>query len=403
MLVCDANTLAKAETVLIGCHPQHLYIKLQNKTMDAAPSQGRRAIAYRLCLNSHRRRHFDVGFHLRTKQDLNGVDSQLADNGIKGALLWLDVTTDSFLDEVKLEFGQCMKALDKVYIVITDMSSNHAQVDHFMDACEDEFKQELQALLECSEEDDCGIEASDLQTNLRLCGITSAHGQLTTCSPVQIKSVLEDNTNNAPSCNIRGLLLENDSTVIVQIQTTDVQFLHTLRDWVLTGEADEHLTTNLRGGDIKCDRTSFAENYEKLSLMLNKPTLAQKQVLRAIDEHLKVHLKALAGADKTFVIMSVLEGAFHKVLNAKVLLVSKTKALVLFIASWLWRRTKPRHRVDRLARLHVMYNPLSAERCSVQLNESTGMLETRALAELACDKYTFLILDEAHHCCNTAE
>ena len=118
--------------------------------------------------------------------------SELADDGIDGALLWLDMANDavewSLLDEVEKEFHKC-RALGKVYTVITDTTSNHARVDLYMEACGENFQQEFQEPLECGKDNNESIEASDLQTNLRLCGITSAHGELTQHTPEELQIV----------------------------------------------------------------------------------------------------------------------------------------------------------------------------------------------------------------------
>ena len=132
--------------------------------------------------------------------------------------------------------------------------------------------------------------------------------------------------------------------MIAKLQTSDVYFLHKLRDRVLDGTADQSLTE--QSNDVRdtlqmcvvCDRSDFALTYEKLSLMLNKPTRQQKEVLQKISENALVHLRALAGVGKTFAILSIIQATLKNP-NARVLLVSKTQAIVTFIASWLWHRT----------------------------------------------------------------
>ena len=236
-------------------------------------------------------------------------------------------------------------------------------------------------------------------------GLRAHTGSSLSTPPKSCKLCLQNTNANTdvPTCHVQRVLLEDDVAVIVKIQIADVCFLHKLGDYVLTGGADQYLTANLHGTTVKCDIGTFAEDYEELSLMLNKPTPAQRRVLQIIAESSGVHLKALAGAGKTFVILSVLEDAFQTKSYGTVLVISKTMALLLFIASWLWRRTKPRLRRNKLARLCVMYGPLESGRHSIHLNVNTGMLESRELAEPANKIHTHVILDEAHHCCRTAE
>ena len=420
LLACDAKTLAEATDALCCSQSQHLY--LGSKPMLSKPNletdaetelkpmmQHRyRAIAQHLCWKAYHSRCFDAIYHIRvdakTNPGTNIADAclELEDDAIEGALLWLDVTTDTFLDEIKQEFKRCA-VLHKVFTVVTD-SSLQGNPMKYIEACEEEFEQEFK-ILPCNQEDDGGIEASDLQTDIRMSGIASVDGEFVTHSAETIKRVLESMVNEgALKCCVRGLLLEDledGGAAIARIQILDVLFLHKIRDCILTGLADVHLESKLNT-EIKCDRSHFAKAYESLSLQLNKPTTDQRRVLEEIYVHLKVHLRALAGAGKTFVILSVLEDAFRDDPNVRILLVSKTKALVLFIASWLWQRTKPRClRENRIRQLHVMYDPLAVGRYCIAFNEETGMLETRAFEGHA--QYTFLILDEAHHCCSTAE
>ena len=134
---------------------------------------------------------------------------------------------------------------------------------------------------------------------------------------------------------LTGIYAENGGCVL-RVWVSDVSMLHWLRDTLLSGEFERKLTEslcrtsrsgeqpavtttrNLNDGDcaestsalsVTLDRTHFAEQYEQLVLELEELTPHQQQKLTESEGHARAHVRAAAGAGKTFL-------ALHQMLKA---------------------------------------------------------------------------------------
>lgn len=169
--------------------------------------------------------------------------------------------------------------------------------------------------------------------------------------------------------------------------------------------------------DVNCeaikaqvDLTHFAEQYEESVFSLDTLTPHQVEKLRDCEGEGDFHLKAPAGAGKTFV-------ALHRMLKeiaaqedhsnswvlrdkpSFVLFVARNPALSYFIARWIAMRFS---RVDdkeaALKQLHCLCEPLGAgpRKCTLTID---GMLEL-TVDDTPINKlptYSLFVVDEAHH------
>jgi hypothetical protein len=207
---------------------------------------------------------------------------------------------------------------------------------------------------------------------------------------------------------IAGLYVDDDQGVMVRVNISDVAFLHELGDRVLTGALQKDLTTALEtqgqlgaGWAVKVDFTQFAEIYESSILRLEHLTPHQKgrlEVCLKNHEH-DVHLKAPAGAGKTFVALHIMLDLLERNGAACVLFAARNEALPYFVAAWLAKRIDGGaerggwlKRESALRRLHVLFHPFSTP-CSVRL-------EGERMVRQPCERYShydLVVIDEAHH------
>ena len=148
---------------------------------------------------------------------------------------------------------------------------------------------------------------------------------------------------------------DNPTALVVRLWFSDVASLHEIRDLVImTGEQslEAGLTADfqaLLGNEpifVHCDRTRFAETYESSILKLDVLTDHQERKLQEIflNESPRIHLRAPAGAGKTFVALHLMVKVLKKD-RAKVLFVAENPSLAYFVGLWLAQRIQaPRWR-----------------------------------------------------------
>ena len=186
----------------------------------------------------------------------------------------------------------------------------------------------------------------------------------------------------------------------VRILVGSVGFLHELRDLTLTGELDDRLSASPLGGqnyEVVVNRGQFAESYEASVLSLDKLTPHQKEKLQECLQQgvWYLHLKAPAGAGKTFVAMYLLLERLKEP-KTTVLFVARAKALCYFVARWICNRVKNAlERVELLRRVIFFFEPFE-----LGLRVATlvrGSLEMQVRATPWGEPATQVIVDEAHH------
>ena len=117
---------------------------------------------------------------------------------------------------------------------------------------------------------------------------------------------------------IAALFEDDDRGIIVRWNVRSVGNLHEMRDVVLQGDLGRLLTEALEArrasagvelhGRIRVDLSSFAEQYERCILLLDKLTSHQQKKLEECEGVANIHVQAPAGAGKTFV-------ALHRMLK----------------------------------------------------------------------------------------
>ena len=130
-------------------------------------------------------------------------------------------------------------------------------------------------------------------------------------------------------------------------------------------------------------------------LELDELTTHQKETLDKCTAagHSHLHLKAPAGAGKTFVAMHYVLRVLEKRADARALFVARNPALCYFIARWITAREKnPLRQLQLLGRLHVLYEPFADGVRAIQLKGGRLSMETSRETE-----YALMVVDESHH------
>jgi len=195
---------------------------------------------------------------------------------------------------------------------------------------------------------------------------------------------------------------DEDGQHLVRVAISDVAYLHELRDDMLTGQFALNMKHELDKSsktpgatwaalDVSADTSHFAVEYEDSIMRLDKLTPHQTVCLRAMHPVAAVgtmstsgcrgwHLKAAAGAGKTFVALHLMLETIDG--GSQALFVAANQALTVFVAKWLALRIKGyvkgfKKQCKLLARLHVM-SAESAEPCGVTIGKVSGAIEAGA-------------------------
>ena len=168
----------------------------------------------------------------------------------------------------------------------------------------------------------------------------------------------------------------DENGILVRICVSDVGFLHEMRDRLLQGtlcrDLEDGLSSTPRKAGLEAldltlsvDKSQFAERYEDAILNLNQLTPHQREKLAecrdALDGHgkLAVHIRAPAGAGKTFVALHFMQSVLADKSKSdidetpRVLFIARNPPLTIFVAKWLAQRCKGASRGSGLSRLHV--------------------------------------------------
>ena len=205
--------------------------------------------------------------------------------------------------------------------------------------------------------------------------------------------------------------------ILFRVSVSDVAFLHGLRDEFLQeGAFDRRLEAALRDvprrdgkdslGELSVQIDShFAERYDSSILRLNKLTPHQREKLDEVrDTDASVHVKAPAGAGKTFLALHQSLELLQNDESAVVLFVAKNSGLVFFVVGWIAERVDGRTRkINRLlSRLHLLFDPFTdgPRVATVQPSVMQDMQDTHFIHTTTVEKrsdYALIVVDEAHH------
>ena len=198
--------------------------------------------------------------------------------------------------------------------------------------------------------------------------------------------------------NLIASLFSDGTILYVKLVIESVGALHELRDSILTGDF-EAILANSPLSDVKVrvrvDTSAFVRGYEVSILALEHLTphqLEKMQQCLTDSWATCVHLKAPAGAGKTFVALHIILELLLSNNDAYVLFVAQNKALCVFIIRWIWTRVRnPLQRLAVIRRVHLLFYPFTAGPQSVSL--LTGQIDT---AEAEKVSYSQVVVDEAH-------
>ena len=143
---------------------------------------------------------------------------------------------------------------------------------------------------------------------------------------------------------------------------------------------------------FETDLTHFAERYESSILSLDQLTRHQKQKLKECHAyHLRdIHIRAPAGAGKTFIALQLIIEKLLRADDTHVLFVAKNPALSFFVSKWLAKRAST---IGVLGRFYVLYDPLEAVHSPIVQAGQIKMTEATA----PDGGFGLMVVDESHH------
>jgi hypothetical protein len=164
---------------------------------------------------------------------------------------------------------------------------------------------------------------------------------------------------------VAAIYIDDDGGLLIRMCICDVAFLHQLRDYVLAGDFETSFNSSFKEGNVIVDRSRFAKIYESSILNLNKLTPHQEEKLAAVRIDKNFHIRAAAGAGKTFVALHHIFAALTQP-DRRCLFVALNSALCYFVAKWLYRRAwrdDTKHQETLLQRLMVLFKNESGDIC----------------------------------------
>jgi hypothetical protein len=217
-------------------------------------------------------------------------------------------------------------------------------------------------------------------------------------------------------CGIAQMLDNDDNYICIRIHIASVGILHVLRDDVLGGGFEamlkkrlENMSSSKRTSSedisnpiiIKADRTHFAEMYENSILKLFELTKHQRHILRKCFGVDKVHIRAAAGAGKTFIALHRIIRMMRKSRESSILFVVNNKALAIFIGKWLCEHfggtsSDAEAVLDRLQILCKSNNAKEMDLLKYEIeNGKVRLVEVDAVS--VKKDFDLMVIDEAHH------
>ena len=251
-------------------------------------------IVYRVCSTSHPSRHHMQDLIVRLQRT-------------RFVLLWVHISDKRFLDHVQENLLAVITCNKQCKLLITRDRSVETEMEAYIQTNPRVFQ-----VYSC-ERDVIGRQFCAVCIDIKISGIPQNEELLRTrvrlrkCC-VGIKSQIEEIVG---STTVDAIIPTDDGQLVVRIQISDIMALHKVRDMVLPRACESSLSTKLATKQqtahdtIKCDVTHFANGYDCVSLLLDKPTRVQYNILTKIFESKQgcVHLRAFAGAGKTSILL----------------------------------------------------------------------------------------------------
>eukprot|EP01050_Picozoa_sp_SAG11_P015346 SAG11_NODE_1981_length_3967_cov_4.093330_1_plen_844_part_10 len=337
------------------------------------------------------------------------------------ALVWLDLLVASAPDlaQIHRAWQESHRTGRTPHLIVT-------HEDAYSEDVIEQFEEDMELDEEDLIEDTKEVQADDLHEEFKIWSTfeSETHSLLDVLEPGALAALLQRLLEARPLSQprptddrLRGhrpLALYHSSdagAICVRICISSVGLLHELRDSLLTDKFTGELTTAILQPDdvqwkdgceslgplsVSVDKTHFATQYESGILRLTKLTKHQRDVLATERTSTNLHIKAAAGAGKTFVALHYMLELLQGDSNSCVLFVAKNMALAFFVAKWLVLRTdESRGRRKLLSRLHLLYEPIDDGPREVELVRHT--MQTTPIVGGALDQYDLVVVDEAHH------
>eukprot|EP01047_Picozoa_sp_COSAG01_P035256 COSAG01_NODE_2693_length_7243_cov_4.778695_1_plen_1576_part_00 len=431
LLACDLGCLTELRSWLTVA-PHRVHIVSTKGGLGARQSAGDRcrSIALEVC------RQVLAG---PTRQSVRRVtsDSELSAANLdaldrkSSMLLWLDLHEPTTVEDVTA-MQRCLAPNNKgnackgnLHVILTCGSEIERDKSRW------QAVSNLSALLQCEELEIgdetgvCGVVAGELHDEIKIFAIETQGSEtqprclLDMLPPAQLVAILSHQLNAQVAALYRT---DEDNGILVRLCVTDVGFLHTLRDRLLTGDFGRDLSAALeevlsvssdeadaepepelevtRKGcvHISVDTTHFAECYEMNILRLNNLTVHQRCKLgQCLEDAASIHIRAPAGAGKTFLALHFMQRLVENGSEARILFCAKNLPLAVFVTKWLAERTKGTSNKKRvLSCVHLLFDSFEDGPRAVSLIDGAITLSLVS-AEEQCAAYDLVVIDEAHH------
>ena len=373
-----------------------------------------RAVALALCTSHLYGSTYKLVCRISTLKDLQDLEGQL--DGLKfPALVWLDFCghtvpwTKPDLDLLRASLRPTDEGKNSAVVAARHILLTYADAESKDLAYSLSESLDLGVLhLAAADEHAQGVHADGLHEEFKVL-TTFEMGEpkclLDAFEPKILEEALNQLLDGRP---VVGMYRADEpSACYIRICISDVGFLHKLRDSMLTGQFGSDLQDSLRAkqrrqddgqdslGDISVsiDRTQFAEKYESSVLRLDKLTEHQREKMEECQQAgVHIHIKAPAGAGKTFVALHYVKACLEQ--GENILFIARNLPLVLFVSKWIAQKYNGLKRGQILSQVHLMYDPLQEGPRRVQLGND-GRLRTSVVRKR--DQYDLVVVDEAHH------
>jgi hypothetical protein len=253
-----------------------------------------------------------------------------------------------------------------------------------------------------------GVKAASLHDDIKL----SSNINLLALGPEKLRGVVEKLIGDRPIAVLYHDDTPDGFVCFVRIHISDVGYLHKLRDDILIGKFEQVLRSELRrvvdddALEICVDKSHFAERYEVSILSLNTLTPHQTEKLadcRKAGER-PIHVRAPAGAGKTFIALHLMYALMQQGNADRVLFVAPKLALALFVTKWLCKRLDEENQGGSskqtvLQHFFVMAKPSDAKSLvlyHVRLDDS-HIVHTPFQGDDEVPTFSMIVVDESHH------
>lgn len=409
MLACDVSSVSQARELLSSRKRVAITTALLDSTSKErtsgrtiAPTELQqaaarcRAVAMDACsVHVQATGRFALVYYVATPTQLAGVQPKLA--ACRHALVWFDLRESGLSAEA---VSGCLKTHNDLHVLLTSDAASEEAYDAVME--EGTWRE-----VRLDTDADLGAHADVLHQELRLtakiaeapCALLSVFGAEALVAALREALPGNDRPLAAVYCD------DDDGALIVRTHVSDVALLHEQRDEMLAGRFEMRLSSILQGQPrrpgsaagvlmIEIDRTQFAQQYEQSVLALEKLTPHQQAKLAECAGQQRVHVKAPAGAGKTYLAMHEMLGTLEASGSTHLLFIARNQALCLFVLRWLCARPSTnKKRRKMLSRLHVLFEPLEdgPRACALEGQRIEMYPDAPSVA------YAMVVVDEAHH------